>query len=211
MPRILFALAVACAISAPVFAADPPPDTPAAAFARVHKLATKITIDLKNATLKEAFQAISDELEAQKRGPLVVRLGPSVPSMAKVTYQAEGVPLLLVLDQILKPHDLGFVIISKENDRTDGWMEIAQGSMRGYPTGIGPDPASIVQAAMPAEAPKVSEQDEKLAGIKLDLAKKLQAENEVDRAKIQLKFIVRFYPGTKAAAEAKPLLEKLSP
>ncbi|OWK39207.1 putative lipoprotein [Fimbriiglobus ruber] len=75
------------------------------------------------------------------------------------------------------------------------------------------DPKKTEEAKKPDETkktddPDVTEEDEKLAKSQLDLAKKLQDDGKADRAKTVFKFVVKKYPGTKAAAEAKEILEK---
>ncbi|MGL6097579.1 MAG: hypothetical protein ACRC7O_17495, partial [Fimbriiglobus sp.] len=57
------------------------------------------------------------------------------------------------------------------------------------------------------DAPAADPEDEKLAGAKLALAKELIEAGKADAAKIQIKFIMKKYPTTKAAAEAKGLME----
>jgi hypothetical protein len=61
-----------------------------------------------------------------------------------------------------------------------------------------------------AEAKKAA-QDEELASERLKYAKKLIDRGEADVAKERLQKIVKEFPNTKAAAEAKALLEKMSP
>jgi hypothetical protein len=142
------------------------------------------------------------------------------------------------LDGILKQLDLGYVVVSKEKDRYDGWLRIAKGPERGYEAGHEPKGTTVAkldpkkpepkkveleemkkpdEPAKPAvkpdpapadpAAPAASPEDEKLAAAKLALAKQLMEGGKADSAKIQLKFLIRKYPTTKAAAEAKTLLE----
>lgn len=222
-------------------AADPPKDTPSAAFTRTKKLKGKITVDFKNLELKEVFKEISGQLEDAKLGALSVHFAPGVSGNTKVTYAAKDAPVEQVLDEVLKLLDLGYIVVSKEKDRYDGWLEIVKGPERGYPSGVTTPKATEPKKIEPKkteskkEEPKkeemkkdepkkeemnkedekkdvdkkVTEEDEKLAASKLDLAKKLESEGKIDRAKVQLKFIIKHYAGTKAAMEAKELLEKL--
>jgi hypothetical protein len=241
-------------------AADPPKDTSAAAFTRTKKLKGKITVDFKNEMLKEIFKEISGQLEDAKLGALSVHYGTGISGNTKVSYAGKDVTVETAIDEILKQLDLGYIVVSKEKDRYDGWLEIVKGTERGYPAGTTTPAKSDAKKVEPkkvepkkeemkkeeakkvepkkeemkkeepkkeemkkeeakkeepkkeeakTEEKKVTEEDEKQATSKLDLAKKLQTEGKIDRAKVQLKFIVKHYNGTKAAVEAKELLEKL--
>ena len=74
------------------------------------------------------------------------------------------------------------------------------------------DPKPEVKPDPKPTDPKPAEpadEDEKAAAVKLDSAKKLIADQKADDAKKLLKYVVKFYPKTKAAEEAKKLLDEM--
>jgi hypothetical protein len=112
-------------------------------------------------------------------------------------------------------------VVSKDKDRYDGWIKIVKGNARGYepgaepktaakPTTKPPAPTEPKAETKPAEAkPTVDPEEEQTAAAKLDSAKKLIADGKADDAKPVLKYVVRFHPNTKAATEAKKLLDEI--
>ena len=237
MRRLAFALAlVGMAVSLSP-AAEPPKDTPAAAHTRTKKLKGKVTVDFKNEFLKEALKEIAGQLEDQKLGTISYHYAQGVSQNTRITFAGKAITAEEAFEGVLKQLDLGYIIISKDKDRYDGWVEIVKGPNRGYPDGVGtmvakadpkkPEPKKpeMKEPAKPEEPKKVedepkkpaepkpaepvTEEDEKMAQAKVDLAKKLTEEGKKDRAKVQLKFVIKKYEGTKAAIEAKELLEKL--
>ena len=246
MARLVLAALAAMILGQAVPGAEPVKDTANAAFMRTKKLPAKVTVDFKNLPFKDALEEISSQLEDKKLGPVKAHYGVGVSMNTRITYAAKDVTVAEALDGILKQLDLGYVVVSKDNDRYDGWLDIVKGSQRGYPEGVAvpktgtepkvdpkappkvdpkappkvdpktppkvepkvePKPESKVEPK--PETPAVTEEDEKLAQSKLDLAKMLNDDGKKDRAIIQLKFVVKKYAGSKAAIEAKELLEKL--
>jgi hypothetical protein len=223
MLRKLLALALVVAVSDTVRAADPPKDTAAAAFTRNKKLKGKITVEIKDLPLKDAIGEISGQLEDKKLGTLSVHYGIGISGNTKVSFSGKEVTAEDALDAIFKKLDLGYHVVSKEKDRYDGWIEVNRGTHRGYPpgvqapmsTGTTPTPVTKPEEPKKPEDPKTpidpktaNDPDEKNAALRLEEAKKLLAEMKADSAKPLLKYIVRFFPSTKAAGEAKELLEK---
>lgn len=224
MTRLALVVTTLLLAAPAAFAADPPKDTPAAHFTRTKKLKGKVTVDFKNLELGEAFKEISGLLEDQKLGQLSIQYATGVSRNTKITYAAKDASLDEVLDGVLKQLDLGYYVVTKEKDRYDGWLMITKGPERGYPAGVTP-PKTAVDPKKPevkkpdepkkpdeAKKPddkKVTDEDEKMATGKLDLAKQLIEDKKADRAKTVLKFIVKHYPDTKAGAEAKDLLGKM--
>ncbi|MGL6096387.1 MAG: hypothetical protein ACRC7O_11400 [Fimbriiglobus sp.] len=212
-------------------------DTPLAAFTRTKKLPGKVTIDFKNEFLKDVLTEISGQLEEQKRGPLKIDYEKGVSGNTRVTYAGKDVTVTDALDGILKQLDLGYYVVSNTTNRADGYIHILKGPNRGYEAGQEPKGATVAkldpkkpdpkktdpemkkpdepakpETPKPAEtktpdAPAADPEDEKLAGAKLALAKQLIEAGKADAAKIQIKFILKKYPATKAAAEAKGLME----
>jgi hypothetical protein len=175
----------------------PAKESLAATFTRGKKLQGRVTVDVKEAPLKEVLANLSVQLQDQKLGPVVVSADAAL--LAKpVTLSVKNKHADEVIAGLLKTLGLGYTIISKPNDPTDGWLLIDK---------FGP---KSEQPKPEQEKPKATEEDEKLAAVKLETAKLLQKEKEIDRAKTVLKFLIKNYPGTTAAEEAEAMLEKLS-
>jgi len=231
MRRTFVALLAALALTQVAPAVEPPKDTSAAAFTRTKKLKGKVTVDFKNEFLKEAMKELGSQLEDNKLGALSVQYGTGVSQNTRISYAGKDVSAEEALDGILKQLELGYHVVSKEKDRYDGWIEVTKGTHRGYPPGVdGPkttpvgtkpedpkkpdpkkeDPKKPVEPKK--EEPKKdpsTEPDEKEALPRLDEAKKLIEMNKDADAKPLLKYLLKRYPMTKAAVEAKELLEKI--
>jgi hypothetical protein len=230
MTRYLWAVTTAAVVAAVGVAADPPKDTKAAEFTRTQKLKGKVTVEAKNALFKDILKDISDQLDAQKLRPLSYQTEPGINLNSKVTVDVKDVSADEALDHVLKPLGYGYVVVSKDKDRYDGWIKVVKGDARGYEPGTEPKdapkpgakpddkkpdpPKSVVkpeekkpdekQPTDPAAA-----EEEKTARGKLDSAKKLIADGKPADAKPLLKYVTKFHPTTAAAAEAKKLLDEM--
>lgn len=227
-----FALGMlAAALVVPIaFAADAK-DTSAASFTRTKKLKGKVTLDAKNEPVGDILKEISSQLEDQKLGAISQTFDVGVSKNTKTTYAAKDVPAEEALDGLLKTLDLGYVIISKDKDRYDGWLKIVKGTNRGYEAGMEPkdgpkpvvtptpEPKPIVKPEPkpepkpvvkpePAEG-KATEQEEKAAAIRLATAKELIEKGKGAEAKPLLKYLMKYAANTKAGAEAKELVDKM--
>ncbi|MGL6074793.1 MAG: tetratricopeptide repeat protein [Fimbriiglobus sp.] len=171
-------------------------ETLAATFVRGKKLKGRVSLDAKAIPLKDAIEMLSEQLIDQKLGPIVASAEMKTLT-TPVTYQADDKPADEVVAGLLKTLDLGYNISSKLNDPTDGWLIVGK---------FGP---KSEQPKAEPEAPKATPEDEKDAALKLESAAALQKDNKLDRAKTLWKYIVKHYPGTKAAKEAKKLLENV--
>jgi hypothetical protein len=216
MRRHLLGLGFLVVAVAALSAADK--DTTLAANTRAKKLTAKVTLDAKDQFLKEVFADVSKQLEDSGAGSLSVRYDLGVSMNQRVTFAAADTPLSDVLDGLLKKNGLGYVVISRQGDRYDGWLLIKQGNERGYAGGDEPkDKAAKPDAKVAAkekekEAPAAGDEAaEKAASNKLTLAMSLLKDGKTDKAKQRLKDIVDAYPNTKAAVEARKQLEKLNP
>ena len=208
-------LAVAVA-AAPLPAADPPKDTASAAFTRTKKLKGKLTVDFKNEFLKAAFEEITSQLQDQKLGAISVQYGVGVSQNTRVTYSGKDVTVEEALDGILKQLDLGHHVVSKDKDRYDGWLHVEKGTHRGYPAGVTApktDPKAEPKVEPKPVDPKPpvpsDDPDEKQARSRLDLAKECVEMGKKEDAGRLLKYVVKNFPKTKAAAEAKELMDKI--
>jgi len=216
-------LAVAVA-AAPMPAADPPKDTSSAAFTRTKKLKGKLTVDFKNEFLKAAFEEVTSQLQDQKLGAISVQYGVGVSQNTRITYSGKDVTVEEALDGILKQLDLGYHVVSKDKDRYDGWLHVEKGTHRGYPAGVTapktdpkaepkvepkPEPKEEPKPPVPKPPVPSDDPDEKQARLRLDLAKECVEMGKKEDAGRLLKYVVKNFPQTKAAAEAKELMEKI--
>jgi hypothetical protein len=145
-----------------------------------------------------------------------------VPRHKSITYSLkDGKSLKDVLDEMFKKYDLGYVIHRKDKDadRYEGWLQIKLSNERGD-EGSGKDPKKETKPAKGAtpdkgsattEKPSKSSEvgDEDRATAKLKRAKTFVEMGLKDDAKEYCEEIMKKYPKTKAAEEAKELLEKL--
>ncbi len=224
-------LAVALA-GAVLAAAEPAKDTTAAAFTRTKKLKGKVTVEAKNTPLKEILDDISGQLQDQKLGPISAQYDIGISGNTRTTVSVKDVSAEEALDKLFGSLELGYVVVSKDKDRYDGWIKIVKGAARGYEPGaepkdapkpadpkkpdpkpeVKPDPKPEVKPDPKPTEPKPTEpidEDEKAAVSKLAAAKKLIADEKGDDAKKLLKYVAKFYPKTKAAEEAKKLLDEM--
>lgn len=225
MNRFTLALLTAV-VGATVASAEPVKDTATAAFTRTKKLKGKLTLDTKNEPIGDTLKEISSQLEDQKLGALSVTFDAGVSKNTKTTYACKELPADEALDGLLKTLDLGYVVISKDKDRYDGWLKLLKGTSRGYETGaepkgepttepkpvVKPDPKPPVKPEpkpVPVED-QATEQEEKAATARLATAKELLEKGKDAEAKPLLKYLVKYCANTKAAVEAKELLGKMN-
>lgn len=156
-----------------------------------------------------------------------------------LTYSGKDQTVAEILDGMLKNTDLGYIVISKEyktyNTRYDGWLLIVKGKERGYPEEPGKEtvakdkdkekkaadkpkerpatdkPATDKPAAeKPADKPEDdAAKAERDAGRQLKYVKGFIEDGKNDLAIKHCKEIIKKYPKTPAAQEAKKILEKL--
>ncbi len=205
-------------VGATVAIAEPVKDTAAASFTRTKKLKGKLTLDAKNEPIGDTLKEISSQLEDQKLGALSVTYDAGVSKNTKTTFSCKELPADEALDGLLKTLDLGYVVVSKDKDRYDGWLKLQKGTSRGYETGTEPkgEPKPVVKTEpKPAVKPepvedKATEQEEKAATARLTTAKELLEKGKDAEAKPLLKYLVKYCANTKAAVEAKELLGKIN-
>lgn len=204
-------------------AAEPAKDTTAAAFTRTKKLKGKVTVEAKNAPLKEILEDLSNQLQDLKLGPISAQYDVGISGNTRTTLSVKDVSAEEALDKLFGSLELGYVVVSKDKDRYDGWIKIVKGNARGYEPGTEPkDAAKPADPKKPDPKPEVKpevkpdpkpaepvDEDEKAAVSKLDSAKKLIAEKKPEDAAKLLKYVTKFYPKTKAAEEAKKLLDEM--
>jgi len=208
-------------------------DTPAAAATR-KKLQTKISVEYKDVSLKEITDDIKQKVNDATGMDLSIYLdGPGgVSGNSTLSYSAKDKTVADILDGMLKPSDLGYVVVSKEyktyKGRYDGWLLIVKGKERGYPENedSGKESAANekVKEKPTSEKPKNkpgldkpstdkpeddADKIESEARRQLKYAKTYIEDGKNEVAIKKLKEIIKKYPKTKPAEEAKGLLEKM--
>jgi hypothetical protein len=235
--RIFWTVLVFGGMLSPAWAVDK--DTPAAAATR-KKLQTKISVEYKDVSLKDIVEDIKQKVNDATGMELSVYLDNpgGVSQNSTLSYSAKDKTVAEILDGMFKNNDLGYVVISKEyktyKARYDGWLLIVKGKERGYPEEAGKEPAAKEKdkdkEKRSAEKPKEKPANDKPAAEKkpentaddpdkaegdarrqLKYAKTFIEDGKNDLAIKKCKEIIKKYPKTKAAEEAKKFLEKLEP
>jgi len=117
-----------------LFAAEDTKDTPKAAATR-KLLKTKVSVEYKDTTLSDVIDDIKDQIKDKTKKTVGVRLDNKggVSNNTKFTYKADDKALEVVLDEMFKKNDLGYVVISQQGNAYDGTLLIVKGKARGYP------------------------------------------------------------------------------
>jgi hypothetical protein len=190
------------------------------------KLQTRITVDFKETRLEDCLNEIKSQVDG-----LNFYRGVGVSNNLTITYQGKDQTVDQVLRGMFKGKGLGYVIhrATKPGDRYDGWVQIVQGDVFGdvdppldekpstkpdeKPTAkptTPPKPEDKSPAKPPTKTkPEDTDKQERAAQGTLRLAKELISQNDFASARESLELILKKYPNTKAAQEAKQLLEKL--
>jgi hypothetical protein len=174
-------------------------DTPAAERTRTKLLKVRVTLDYKNTPLREVLKEVAAQVESLAEKPVMWTYAPDVKAGQPITYSCEAKRVEEVLDDLGKLTGIGYIVVSKDDHKHDGWVRITKGPERG--TGKYPDDAA---------APAIDDPDEAKAAARLKSAKELIDSGKDADAKAVLKLVIDKHPKTKAAAEARALLEKLS-
>jgi hypothetical protein len=212
-------------------------DSPAAAATR-KKLQTKISVEYKDVSLKEIMDDIKQKVNDATGMDLSIWLDNSggVSNNSTLSYSAKDKTVADILDGMFKDNGLGYIVVNKEyktyKTRYDGWLLIVKGKERGFPEkeDSGKEPATKEKskekptadkpkekpdkptADKPAERPEDdADKIDREAGRQLKYAKSFIEDGKNDLAIKKCNEIVKKYPKTKAAEEAKKLLEKLEP
>jgi hypothetical protein len=176
---------------------DAGPLTPAAELIRTKALKAKMTVKFADTRLGEVLKEFAAQVDTKADVQLLWTYGTGFPYAEKVTYSCKDKPLEVALDELFKKvGGLGYIVVSKDGDKYDGWILLTTNGERGTEKGAEPPP-------------KATEAEEADATEKLALAKKLIDLGKNDQAKTVLTFIIKRYPGAKSTPEAKELLTKL--
>ena len=175
---------------------DPPAGklTPAAEVTRGKSLKTKVNASFTDARLGDVLKEFAAQVDMRADAQLLWAYAPDFPFAKMVTFACKEKPLEAALDDLFKKYGgLGYIVVSKDGDRHDGWVLLTTTGERGVET---------------AEV-KLTDAEEADAADKLALAKKLIDAGKTEQAKTVLGFIAKKWPTAKATAEAKELLAKL--
>ena len=175
---------------------DPPAakGTPAAEVTRTKSLKAKVNASFTDARLGDVLKEFAAQVDMKADVQLLWAYGPDFPFAKKVTFACKEKPLEAALDDLFKKAGgLGYVVVSKDGDKHDGWVLLTTTGERG----VGKPEV------------KATDAEEADAADKLALAKKLIDAGKTEQAKTVLAYIAKKWPAAKATAEAKELLAKL--
>jgi hypothetical protein len=173
-------------------------DTSLADRTRTKLLKVKVSASFEKVSLRDVLKELAGQVEMAVERPVMWTYADSIPADTPVSYSCKNKALDAVLDELFKKHGLGYVVISKMDDKHDGWVRVTKGDERGYDT----SPPKIISSE--------DEDEEKKAAGRLAIAKDLIDKGKPADAKAVLMLVVNKFPKTKAAIEAKELLEKLN-
>lgn len=172
----------------------PAKDSPAAERTRTQLLKVKVTGDFRNVSLREALKELAAQVEMEAERPVMWTYPEAVPAGQPITYSCSNKPLDAVLDDVCTRLKIGYVVISEDDHARDGWVRLTTGAERGFAAG---------------GAPTASDEDEQKAATRLAAGKEQIEKGRTATGRAILNGLVEKFPKTKAAAEAKALLEKL--
>jgi hypothetical protein len=206
---VLTVLVVACWVGN-----VPAADTPSAAVTRTKKLKVKVTVDFDDLFLKDCMAELKKQIEDAGAGSLSVRYDLGVSMNQRCTAKGKAKTVEDVLDLMFKKIGLGYIVVSNDKDRTDGWLLIKVGKERGYKEGEEPKTAKDKEKDKDKAAAKEKSEsgDDKLeqrAASRLSQAKQLAKDGKKAKAKEYCEEILKSYPKTKAADGARELLKEL--
>jgi hypothetical protein len=179
--------------------AQPPKDTRLAEFTRERYLKVKVTVEAKDMPLRDVLKEFAAQVSMDKEfdHPVMWTYADGAIGDKPVSYTCTEKPIEEALTDLGKQAKFGWFVISKDDHLRDGWVRITSGSERGFGT-LGAAPA-----------PKPEDEDETKAAARLAVAKEHMEKGRIASAKAVLANLLDKYPKSKAAAEAKALLEKL--
>jgi hypothetical protein len=183
----------------PASTSAPVRETPAAAATRLRLARVKVRGSFQDARLGDILKEFAQLAEEQTGEPVLWTYAPGFPAQVRIQVELAEQSLLQALDQVLtagskaSQQNLGYVVLSLPDHKHDGWVRLTTHGERGQ------------------ELPAATAEEEQQAHERLATAQKLLADNKPAAAKIYLEVIVKKYPTTAAARQARLLLEKIGP
>jgi hypothetical protein len=200
------------------------PESLGAKATRTKKLKQKLKVEFDSAPLRNILDELPDLVNASGAGTLRIQplAGSGVTLTSRFTVKGEKT-LEEILETIVNDKSWGwYVVTAKAGDQNDGAILITTNPKEhGYKEGSGPmkevgkkeGKKEVAKKDEPKEKmkeePKTGGGDEKTASELLTKAKFLKSTKQLDKCKETLNEIITKYGDTKAAAEAKKLLETL--
>ncbi|HVL13917.1 MAG TPA: hypothetical protein VM529_15215, partial [Gemmata sp.] len=132
------------------FARGQPPaaaakDTPAAGLTRGKLLRVKVTVDSTEERLGDILKEFAAQADREADRPVLWAYGLDFPYAKKITIAIKDKPIDEALDLLLQKAGggLGYVVVSKDGDKYDGWVRLTTTGERGT---AAPDPAAEEEA-----------------------------------------------------------------
>jgi hypothetical protein len=165
-------------------------ETAAAELTRTKLLRVKVSGAFTDVRLGDILKEFAAQVDMKNDEPVFWTYGTGFPFANKITITVKEQPLEVALDDVLNKAGggLGYIIVSKDGDRHDGWVQLTTTGERGKAL---PPPTAEEEAA---------------AADRLALAKKLIDGGRPASAKPLLEILVKKYAATKAGKEARTLL-----
>ncbi len=175
--------------------------TPAAENTRAKLLKVQLSVNFNKMPLRDALKELAHLVEQNTERPIfwTYAADEGVPNVP-VTYNCRDKEVEKILADLLRPQGLGFTVLSGDDHPRDGWVRVGPGKDKGGITRLTavPEPTATPEDAAEAQA---------LA--RLTSAKALIDQGKTADAKLILGVVTTKFGKTKAAAEAKDILEKL--
>ena len=206
-------------------------DTDEAAKTKSERLNVKVTVEWKNTNLEDAMKELASKVKDANLGKLEFKPATGVSLNQKISYSGKDQTVAEVLDGALGKAELGYIVVSKKGDKLDGGLQITRGNERGTAMEAEPkmakngkvnkgktkpdpkDKPEVKPKPVPEEKPKPEEPTgdakEKQAASKLDLIRQLIKDGKKEKARERLDDLIKAFPDTKAATDAKELLESI--
>lgn len=185
------AFLVCCEAQSPTGSATP--DTEAARFSREKVLKVAVSGEFTDTRIGDILKELAAQVDMKLEQPVMWCYGEGFPFSKKISFQVNEVPLEIALDRLLRQtgDGLGYIVLSREGDRRDGWVLLTTTGERGKE----PQPAT--------------DDEEKAAAELLAGATRLLDAKKNASARVMLQLLQKKYPTTRAARNAKALLEKV--
>lgn len=167
-------------------------DSLAGESTRTKLLKVKVSVNFQGVSLREALKEFAALVEMNAERPVMWTYAEEINPGQKVTYACTEKPLDAALGELFTTLKLGYYVVSDEAELRDGWVRVTAGTERGY-----------------RHATDVMSGDEQKAATRLAAGKEQIEKGRTATGRAILNGLVEKFPKTKAAAEAKALLEKL--
>jgi hypothetical protein len=199
MGRFAIVAAWVFVLPAGPISAQQPKDTRLAEFTRERYRKVKMTVEFKEGPLRDLLKEFAHQVrtDAEFDRPVMWTYADIALGGKPIAYSCMDKPLETALNEICSKLKIGYFVIAQEDHPRDGWVRITAGAERGF--------GSLAGNA----AAKPGDDDEAKAAARLTAAKELLDKGRNATARAVLNAVVDKYPKTKAAADAKALLEKL--